>query len=318
LARADTISGENDMHVEQIAFLTGQAPWTAAPEECEPEYFRCWQHVSLALQKSFRRWGREIYFRDPARFEDRDAAYTMIVWSACRPCFGRPRYEFTFDVADPRTFGSAWRLLGKSLRGTLAPIEKRLREAGEFELAHHYAPVWHQDILVAVKKRPRPFIRLIATEARLVDAVIDLGTRRDEHAATRFHRIASNVLRSFLGEDMRELTPMVLDEAGRVLSARRADFNPRGALAPLIESEAEALRGLKPAVPGFDPDRTDHLVDGWVAKHGHARAAGSPDSRIGGEEDGDHRRPHRGRQVADARIVAEVDPRGREPARQRV
>jgi hypothetical protein len=275
------------MHVEQIAFLTGQPPWTTAPEECDPEYFRCWQRVSLALQKSFRRWAREIYFRDPSGFEDRDGAYTMIVWSACRPCFGRPRFEFTFDVADPRTLRSAWRSLGKSLRATLAPIEKRLREAGEYEVAHHYAPVWHQDILVAVKKRPRQFIRLIATEARLVDAVVDLGTRRDEHAATRFHRIATNVLRSFLGEDMTELTPRLIAEAARVLTAGGAH-------------------------------RADHVVDSRVAKHRHARAAGSPDFGIGREEDGDHRRPHRGRQMADAGIVAEVDARGREPAGQRV
>ena len=223
------------MQAEQIAFLIQQPPWTRSPDERDLEYFRTWQRVSIVLQRAFRRWASEIYFRDVARFEDREAAYTMLVFSACRPCFGRPRSEFTFDVADPHTLGSAWRSLGHSLRCALTPVETRLKLADEFALAHRYAPVWHQDILGWVQKRPRPLIRLIAMEARLVDAVIDLGTRRDECAALRFHRTAVSTLRSFHGDDMTELMPRLLEEAARVLStdcAGTADFNPRSASVP--------------------------------------------------------------------------------------
>jgi hypothetical protein len=232
------------MHVEQIALVTQRPPWASLPGERDPEYFRTWQRVSIALQKNFRQRASEMYFRDPAKFQNLEPAYMMIVFSACRPYYGHPRHDFTYDVADPRTFHAVWRSLGNALRGALAPVERRLREAGDLELAHRYAAVWHQDILVSVKKRPRPFIRMIALEARLVDAVIDLGTRRGACAALRFQRIAGNTLRNFYGEDMTDLIPALLEEATRILAdGGRADFNPRGALASL--GRAAALHEVK-------------------------------------------------------------------------
>jgi hypothetical protein len=288
------------MHVEQIAGLLEQPPWASSPDESEPCYFRTWQRVSIALQKSFRQRASEIYFRDRARLRDLEPAYTLIVFSACRRYYGRPRCDFTYDVADPKTFHSAWRSLGNSLRTALAPIERRLREAGDFELAHRYAAVWHLDVLRTVKKRPRPFIRLIATEAKLVEAVIDLGTRRDRGAALRFHRIAVNTLCNFHGVDMTDLIPVLLEEATRVLSeARTRDFD-----------SLRIARGL----PGRGAYRLDHIFDSGIAKNGHARAAGSPDFGIGGQEDRYHRSSHGCGQMADSGIVAEVDARGREPA----
>jgi hypothetical protein len=245
------------MYVEQIAGLLEQPSWASSPEESDPRYFRSWQRVSIALQKSFRQCASEIYFRDPARLRDLEPAYTLIVFSACRRYYGRPRCDFTYDVADPKTFHSAWRSLGNSLRTALAPIERRLRDAGDFELAHRYAAVWHLDVLRSVKRRPRPFIRLIARETRLVEAVIDLGTRRGKNAALRFQRIAENALLNFHGVDMTELIPVLLEEATRVLSEeRRADFNPRGALAAL--GKAEALRGLKRLLKSSTADRLPH------------------------------------------------------------
>ncbi len=233
MAPPDTIAAKTMMHAEQIAFLIQQPPWSNSPDERELDYFRTWQRVSIVLQRAFRKWASQIYFRDLARFEDREAAYTMLVFSACRPCYGRPRSEFTFDVADPHTLASAWRSLGQSLRCALAPVETRLKLAGEFELAHRYAPVWHQDILGWVQKRPRPLIRLIALEARLVDGVIDLGTRRDECSALRFHRTAVNILRSFHGDDMTELLPCLLEETASVLTTDCGGFHLDAASAPV-------------------------------------------------------------------------------------
>ena len=263
------------MHLEQIAGLLERPPWADSPEESVPFYFRSWQRVSIALQKTFRQHASEVYFRDPARLRILEPAYTLIVFSACRPFYGRPRCDFTYDVADAKTFHSAWRSLGNSLRTALAPIERRLRDAGDVELAHRYAAVWHLDVLRSVKKRPRPFIRLIAREAKLVEAVIDLGTRRGKNAALRFQRIAENTLLNFHGVDMTELIPVLLEEATRVLAeGRRADFNPRGALAAL--GNAEALRRLKPTVrrapelPGRAASRLDHVFYSGIATNRHA------------------------------------------------
>src|SRR6185437_10246471 len=148
--------------------------WEILPEK-DPRYFRTWQRVSVVLQKAMRRWIPEIYFRDLARFEDREAAYQLIVYAASRPCYGRPKTEFTYDISDPDTLPTTLRTIGQSLRNVLGPIEQRLREAGQPRLARRYLPVWYQDILNDVRKKPKLLTALLAREAKLIDAVIDLG-----------------------------------------------------------------------------------------------------------------------------------------------
>ena len=254
------------------------------PAERNPRYFRTWQRVSIALQNFIRAAAREIYFRDPARFKDRDAAFTLIVFTAIRPFHGRPRSEFTYDLADAQTLDVALHNIGNSLRTALAPLEKRLRESGSLELAHRFAPVWYQDVLVVAKKRPRNLARLIAVESRIIDAVIALGTQRNDKFEKRYFRIADAALRNFHGADMRELIPQILEETARVLSS---DIERGG----------------------------DHVVDGGLDQRPNARAAGRPDSGIGRDEDRDHGRPYRGSQVADPRIVPDIHARRSEPAR---
>ena len=93
---------------DRAAMLLATHPaWMNAPDELQPRYFQTWQGVSLALQKALRTWIPEIYFRDPARYEDRDAAFPLLVYAASRPCRGRPRTEFTYDVVDPQVLPNA-------------------------------------------------------------------------------------------------------------------------------------------------------------------------------------------------------------------
>jgi len=254
------------------------------PDERNPRYFGTWRRVSVELQKAFRTWASEIYFRDPANFSFRDDAYSMVVFSASRPFFTRSRTEFTYDLAEPeQALASAWRTIGMAIKVALAGLEKRLMLAGALELAHRFAPVWHLDVLVAVRtRRRREFMRMLAREARLIDAVIDLGTRRNAAAERRFDWIATKSLRNFHGMDMRELTPRILELAAEVV------------------------------------DRCNHLRDRRVRKRRNARAAGSPHGGIGAQENGDDRRPHRGGQVRDAGIVADVNARRGEPTCQLV
>ena len=271
------------MQPEQIGLGNSATARLFSPNERDPCYFRAWQRVSIALQKVFVSGILNCIFATilpisrsrNGLHHGRIRGVPGLLWAAS--------LEFTYDVADPETFYSAWRSLGNSVRTVLAPIEKRLRDSDEVEVARRYGSVWHQDVLMSVKQHPRPFIRLIALEARLVEAVIDMGTRRNERAVIRFHRIAENTLSSFYGDDMTELIPGLIEEATRVLTA---DF----------------------------VSRSNHLLDAGIAKHDHARAAGSPDLGIGGQENGNHRRPHGGGKMADAGIVADVYARGREPA----
>ena len=70
------------------------------------------------------------------------------------------------------------------------------------ELAHRYAPVWHQDVLVAVKKKPKPYVDLLMAESAVINAAIDLGTERSVEAANRFGKAVHLNLRKIYGMDL--------------------------------------------------------------------------------------------------------------------
>jgi len=192
--------------------------WRNTPQERDARYFPVWQQTSLALQTAMRKWIPEMYFRNTARYEDRDGAYPLIVYQASRLCFGRARTEFTYDVADPQTLPAALRMIGQALRRILAGVETTLRESGRPQLARRYAPVWHEDILNAVQKRPKRLLELLGDEAALINAVIDLGTNRRMDAVKPFAKAASGALRNLYREDMRVLALRALEEATGVLT----------------------------------------------------------------------------------------------------
>ncbi|MGH9592512.1 MAG: hypothetical protein ACRD5L_05430, partial [Bryobacteraceae bacterium] len=192
------------------------------PSERHSAYFSVWQRVSLALQRWLRRSVTEEYFRDLARYQDRDSAYPMIVYQASRRFHGRPRTQFTYDLDDypgcQTTVAASWKMIGHSIQAVLERIEKRLREAGRAEIAHRYGPVWHQDVLNAVRKKPKRFVELLTAESAVIDAVIELGTQRSVESANRFARAATLNLRNVHGLDMRALSAGVLEEATRALT----------------------------------------------------------------------------------------------------
>jgi hypothetical protein len=277
------------MESDHILSILSRDPWKATPPERDPLYFRTWQRTSVALQKALRQWIPDLYFRDITRFEDRDTAYQLIVYAASRPYYGQARTEFTFDMADPGALPAALRSIGHATQGVLMPVEQRLRVGRRPDVARHYMPVWYQDILIAVKKKPKILMRILADEARLINAVIDLGTSRDAASVSRFLRVAAAVLRIFLGEDMRQLIPMLLDVAAQVLTEILAERNrPPGGL--------------------------DNLLDTGTFHDHHAPAARRPDRRVRDEKDRNNRRPNGGSQVGDAGIVADINPGGGEPA----
>jgi len=196
--------------------------WANTPAEQNPGYFGVWQRVSLALQ----RWMREAvsaeYFRDLIRCEDREVTYAMIVYQSSRLYHGRPRTEFTYDLRDfperQTTVAASWNMIGHSMEVTLERIEKQLHEAGRADIAHRYTPVWHKDILNAVRKKPRRFVGLLAAEAALINAVIELGTQRSAQAASHFARTVNLNLRGLHGLDLRSLGVGVLEETTRALT----------------------------------------------------------------------------------------------------
>jgi hypothetical protein len=106
---------------DSAATLVGAHPaWLGAPADSNHRCFQTWQRVSLALQKGLREWIPAFYFGDTARYEDRDGAYPLLVYAASRICRGRPRTEFTYDVADPEILPRALHMIGRSLQTVLA------------------------------------------------------------------------------------------------------------------------------------------------------------------------------------------------------
>ena len=206
---------------DRAAMLLATHPaWTGAPPERHPAYFRTWQAVSLAAQKALRCWIPENYFRDPARYEDRDAAFPLLVYAASRPCRGRPRTEFTYDVADAEVLPRALHQIGASLQSVLETVERGLHDCGRPALARRYAPRWHQDVLRAVQIKPRPLLGLLGDEAAVVNALVGLGSGRKMQAVKPFARSASMALRTMYGEDLRPLAFRLLEEATRTLAGR--------------------------------------------------------------------------------------------------
>ena len=206
---------------DRAALLVATHPaWIAAPHERHPGYFRTWQAVSLAVQNALRYWIPEIYFRDPARYEDREAAFPLLVYAASRPCRGRPRTEFTYDVADGEVLPRALNQVGASLQSVLETVERGLHDGGRPALARRYAPRWHQDVLRTVQRKPRPLLSLLGDEAAVVNALVGLGSGRKMQAVKPFARSANMALRTMYGEDLRPLALRLLEEATRTLEIK--------------------------------------------------------------------------------------------------
>jgi hypothetical protein len=112
-------------------------------------------------------------------------------------------------------------MAGQALQIQMAEMEERLHNAGMPALARRYAPVWYEDVLVAVRNRPRSYVDLLARESLFINGLIDLGTERSVAAVIRFARTANLALRKVHGMDVRHLALACLDEATRILKSHR-------------------------------------------------------------------------------------------------
>ncbi len=155
-------------------------------------------------------------------------------------------------------------------------------------LSRRYAPVWYQDVMVAVRKKPKQFVALLAAESALINALIGLGTERSAAAVNRFAKTANRALRNVYGMDLRKLGISVLHETTRVLQTQQR------------------------------PCGGENVFHGRVFKDCDARPPRRPDLRIGDQEDCNGRSPDRRCQVSDAGIVANKKSRRRKPTSQLV
>ena len=198
--------------------------WLDQPPGSDPRHSKTWQRVSLAVQLQLRQGIAEEYFRDIARFADREGAYTMIMYQGARLFHGRTRGAFTYDLRDyPEcrlTLALATKMTGRSIQNILERVELRLRTAGMPELARRYAPIWHQDLVAAVRKKPKEFISLLRAESAFIDALVELSLDRTTSGVEQFSKAASQALRKVYGMDVRHLGIKALESATEVLASR--------------------------------------------------------------------------------------------------
>lgn len=269
--------------------------WRSAPRERDFSYFYTWQRVAQALQHWLRDHVPLEYFRNVDILSDRRRAYPMIVYQACRIFPGRPRTDFTYDLGNypwsNDTLVYSWRMSGSAIQRVMEGLKRRLHDAGRTSLACRYAPVLNHDVLLAVQRRPRAYASLLVREAAIINAVIDLGTRRDPQTIHRSAKLMNQALRNMHFQDLRRLGPDLLEEARRALALRPANYG----------------------VDGFD-----NGGDARIPQNANPLASRSPYERIGGQKDGDHRYSRGGRQMGDSGIVSDVDARTGQPAGQLV
>jgi hypothetical protein len=214
-----------------------------APPERDARHFRTWQRVSIQVQ-------REVRWLAVKKFSvvNLDRAFTMVVYSSCHPSYGQRPMEFTYDLGDPATIPMALRLIGRSLQARLTQISVRFEE--DARMRRRFAPVWHMDILNAVKKKPRLLIELLAREATMINALIDLGTMRDERMTKRFLKSTLAAAR-VLGVDSDTLLDLVLRTGVENLGHGR-----------ILENDDAAAAGSPDAGIGGNEDRDHGSPDG--------------------------------------------------------
>lgn len=256
--KCEVQSGRDDMNCLQN-FLDRAA---GTPPERDARHFRTWQRVSIQVQREVRSLVAQTFFADEGRTAaDLDRAFTMVVYSSCQPCYGRRPMEFTYDMGDPATLPAALRLIGRSLQGRLLQISEELQS--DARMKRRFAPVWHLDVLNTVKRKPRTLMELLAREATMINALVNLGTLRDARAQKQFLKGIAAAARVF-----------------RIDSTVLQDL--------VLRTGAE------------------NLGDGRIFEDDDVGASGSPNARIGGDENRDHGSPDGGRQMADAGIVSDI------------
>lgn len=220
-----------------------------APAECDARHFRTWQRVSVQVQRDVRSLVAATFFKEKWCAEvNLEHAFTVVVYSSCHPCYGRRPMEFTYDIADLVTLTKVLRLIGRSLQARLAEISADFH--GDPLLKRRFLPVWHLDILNAVKKKPRTLIEMLALEAIMVNALIDLGTQRDARAKRRFLKSTVSAAR-VLGVDSAVLQDVVLRTGAEHLGDGR------------VFEDSDALAARSPdARIGGDENGDDGRTDG--------------------------------------------------------
>jgi|SRR5579859_2505941 len=122
------------------ALLNFSAAWFALPTEGTKDFFPAFVRISVALQTELRRILPEQQFSKIERFEDPHLVNPLLVFAASRPLRARYRTDLAWDTLNKKMMKSFYFTVRSKLPHVLAPVYRRLREAGMNEVARKYRP----------------------------------------------------------------------------------------------------------------------------------------------------------------------------------
>jgi hypothetical protein len=210
--------------------------WLEAPGERERQFFPVYAKVSRAVQRAMRTWLPYLYFGSLERYEDLAVAAPLVVYQASRPCAGRPKYDFSYDVLSEASMTFFYRGATKRLVKEMARIEGLLRGAGRRDLAEAYRPRQARVLMKMVRRHPERVRSLLVADSCLTDAFVNLGCQ----AGRLRNRIAEDPKAA--GKELARLA----DQAARSLRAtlrRLPGGQDSQALAALLFVEATNALG---------------------------------------------------------------------------
>lgn len=146
--------------------------WLSAPEESSTAFRETFSLVSRAIQLALREYLPERYFADLYRYRDRERAFPLLAYQCSRPAPLDRGREYTYDLLNPEMMSSLMSSFRQRLPKHLARMEAAGLFAGDIGLARMYAPWRYLSIVQFVRRRRRLLDRILATETRLVNALV--------------------------------------------------------------------------------------------------------------------------------------------------
>jgi len=211
--------------------------WLDVPAERSLAFYGAFTGVSSAVQRCLRLWLPYAYFAEMDRYDDFDSAWPLLVYQASKPFSRRMRSEFTYDPMNPKSVSLAFSHAGRRLPGILETVEALLLRADRQQTAELYKPSQAKKIIAAVRRGPHRFNNLLASDAHLVGALVNLANRSrklgkelkaDQNRATGkvSHYVDSlaksvhiRLRRLYGGEGYPEFGSLLFVEATRALAA---------------------------------------------------------------------------------------------------
>jgi hypothetical protein len=159
---------------ELLTEPTGAA-WLQAPGERDAAFSDVYPRVSVAVQRSLRTWLPRMFFTSLERYRILEKAFPLLVYSSSPPYVGVSKYDFTYDIFSEDSMALFFRRVARQLPKQLSRVHAVLQQAGDRKIVAHFHPVRVQEVLRSVQDKPKYLLGLLAADAFLVNAFVNLG-----------------------------------------------------------------------------------------------------------------------------------------------